>query len=234
MTKHRVLTTKRLTDELYKNADAAFELITEELTAIFPVEDPRTRQQVLKYAEGHRRNVVFTSTHSVDIVEDILHHDKKGLPQWNVFTLDGRTKTAVSRFLPAEAIAATAANAAELATKIIERKLKEVVFFCGNLRRPELPRMLGDAGIIVHEVEVYETFGTPRPITQDYEAVLFFSPSAVDSFFLSNKLDPAVVCFTLGNTTAQVLSGYTKNKVVISTGTSQEEMMETVYSYFKK
>jgi uroporphyrinogen-III synthase len=233
MTKFKVLTTKRLTDELYKTADDAFELITGEMTAIFPVEDPRTRQQVLKYAEGHR-NVVFTSIHSVEIVEDILHHDKKELPQWKVFTLEGRTKTAVSRFLSPERIAATAANAADLATKIIEQKLKEVVFFCGNLRRPELPRMLGEAGIIVHEVEVYETFGTPRPITQDYEAVLFFSPSAVDSFFLSNKLDPAVVCFTLGNTTAQVLSGYTKNKVVISTGTSQEEMMETVYSYFKK
>jgi uroporphyrinogen-III synthase len=233
MTTHKVLTTKRLTDGLYKNAAPGFELVTEEMTAIFPVEDPRTRQQVLKYAEGHR-NVVFTSTHSVDIVEDILHHEKKELPQWNVFTLDGRTKTAVTRFLPTEAITATAANAAELATKIIERRLKEVVFFCGNLRRPELPRMLSEAGIMVHEVEVYETFGTPRPVTQDYEAVLFFSPSAVDSFFLSNKLDPAVVCFSLGNTTAQVLSGYTKNKVVISTGTSQEEMMETVYSYFKK
>lgn len=233
MAKYKVLTTKKLTDELYEKAAHAFELITEEMTAIFPVEDPRTRQQVLKYAED-RRNVVFTSTHSVDVVEDILHHDKKDLPQWNVFTLNGRTKTAVSRFLSTEAIAATAANAAELATKIIELELKEVVFFCGNLRRPELPRMLGEAGIMVHEVEVYETFGTPRPVTQDYEAVLFFSPSAVDSFFLSNKPDPAVVCFALGNTTAQVLSGYTKNKVVISTGTSQEEMMDTVYSYFKK
>lgn len=233
MAKHKVLTTKKLTDELYKNADPAFELVTEEMTAIFPVEDPRTRGQVLKYAEG-RRHVVFTSTHSVDIVEDILHHDNKERPQWSVFTLEGRTKAAVIRFFPQEAIGATAANAAELAKKIIDQKLKEVVFFCGNLRRPELPRMLAEAGIKVHEVEVYETFGTPRPIAQDYEAVLFFSPSAVDSFFLSNKLDPSVVCFTLGTTTAKALSGYTKNKVVISTGTSQEEMMDTVYSYFKK
>ena len=61
----------------------------------------------------------------------------------------------------------------------------------------------------VQELTVYRTEWTPLSIRTPYDAIVFFSTSAVDSFLINNKLDPEMPFFTLGKTTAT----YLKKKV---------------------
>ncbi len=77
------------------------------------------------------------------------------------------------------------------------------MFFTGTQRMPVI-----EAAFQVHQrqlevVEVYTTTARPKAVGQ-YDAVLFYSPSGVESFHQDNKLDQAQG-FALGNTTAEAL-----------------------------
>jgi uroporphyrinogen-III synthase len=130
-------------------------------------------------------------------------------------------------------IMATAEYGKDLAQKIVEYGVKEIVFFCGNKRRDELPTILREHNIAVHEVIVYETVEVPSVATNDIDAVLFFSPSAVNSFFSVNQLEKQTVCFAIGTTTADSIADYTDNKVIISEAPSQEMMLASLRFYFE-
>lgn len=130
---------------------------------------------------------------------------------------------------------ATANTARALAGTIIGHGVQEVVFFCGNRRRDELPRLLQEHGIGVHEITVYETRDIPAPALADPDAILFFSPSAVGSFFSVNSIGPKTVCFAIGSTTAAAIADYTDNKIITPEldRHSQDMIMASVEFYFQ-
>ena len=125
-------------------------------------------------------------------------------------------------------------NAGELAQKIIIQGIKEIVFFCGDKRREDLPAMLKHAGIILHEVFLYRTIETPYKIEDEVDAVMFFSPSAVNSFFTLNQLNNHTVCFAIGQTTADTISEFTENKIIVCESPDQEKMIEKLGDYYRK
>jgi uroporphyrinogen-III synthase len=148
--------------------------------------------------------------------------------------LAGKTKQAILKVEQLKKkIIAEANNATNLAQKIIESGVKEIVFVCGNKRRDELPVLLNKAGIEIHELTVYETTKTPIVISEDFDAILFFSPSAVQSFFSVNQLKKNTACFAIGETTAGSISDVTNNRIIISKSPSQEEMLASVHFYFQ-
>lgn len=94
-------------------------------------------------------------------------------------------------------------NAADLAKALIQTVTKSdlITFFCGDLRRDELPDLLRDHEIEVCEIEVYTTKLVGEKLSATFDAVLFFSPSAVKSYVASeNSLN--TIAFCIGNTTA--------------------------------
>jgi uroporphyrinogen-III synthase len=112
---------------------------------------------------------------------------------------------------------ATAGSAAELVETIVrEGWVKSILFFCGDLRRDELPVRLREAGLDVHEVVVYRTLLTPRKIGREYDGIAFFSPSAVESFFSVNRLPARTALFAIGGTTARAIRQYSDNPVTTS------------------
>ncbi len=106
-------------------------------------------------------------------------------------------------------------NASQLADVIIADDIKEIVFFCGDRRRDELPEKLRSKGINVIEVVVYTTIETPHAIEENYNGVVFFSPSAVKSYFTDNCPDPNVIFYTMGETTAAEIKKYCNNQIEI-------------------
>src|SRR5690606_37559246 len=71
----------------------------------------------------------------------------------------------------------------ELAEIIVKDYAEEAfTFFCGNLRRDELPTMLKENNVPFDEIEVYRTVLKPKKFDRSFDGVLFFSPSAVESF----------------------------------------------------
>ncbi len=178
--------------------------------------------------------VAFTSANAVETVHHYLQKNNAGQPlNWNVFCISGRTKDAVSAFIHPASIIATAEYGKDLAQKIIASGVKEIVFFCGNKRREDLPVMLKNAGITVHEIIVYETVETPVTAIENMDGILFFSPSAVNSFFSANQLNANTVCFAIGHTTADAIAGFTGNTIITSEYTSQEMMLASLIKTYK-
>lgn len=171
--------------------------------------------------------VAFTSANAVEAV-------KEHFPQFpvKVYCISGTTRQAVETLFSDAVIAATAPNGKELAEKILASDAEKLLLICGNLRRDELPAILRAQGIEVEELVVYHTIETPVALKGDFEGVLFFSPSAVKSFFSLNELPAAAVCFAIGDTTAAAVREHCSNTVIAAPFPSQEAMVAEVEKYF--
>ncbi len=231
MTRCKILSTKKLLPELVALAAGhGIEVKEQEFISVKPVMTKEKWEEVFKWVGASAATVVFTSAHAVEAVNRYLHpYLNQYDVTWKIFCLSGRTKLAVEQCQELkDRIVATADNATSLAEKIRKHQVSEVIFFCGDQRRDELPQLLSENGIRVNEVTVYQTVETPIVVNYDWNGILFFSPSAVNSFFSLNRLQDFTLCFAIGSTTAQALSGSTTNRIITSKFPSQESMMELV------
>jgi uroporphyrinogen-III synthase len=232
----QILSTKKLRPSVIESAKGKNIAITEkDFISIKPLLTKELNEQIMPVILDRKKPVViFTSANSVDVIKKYLHqHDTFYVPGWHIYCTAGKTKEALNSYFSRSKIIDTAKNSAELAQKIIDSAEKEIIFFCGNKRRNELPQILKNAGIIVKEIVVYETTQTPVISTSDYEGILYFSPSEVSSFFSVNKLHEKTVCFAIGETTVSEIKKYTNNKIIVSEFPSQEMMIATVHFYFQ-
>ena len=179
----------------------------------------------IKQLTAQQATVVFTSMNAVEIFIAILP-DKSIMPDWKIYCMGGTTFNLIKKYWPNESIAATAKDSAELAQKIVAGNISEVHFFCGNKRREELPLLLQNEGIRVNELVIYETIELPVQITKSYNGILFFSPSAVYSFFGNNGVEPSTILFAIGNTTAKTIRQFCSNEIVISDFPAKEQLVE--------
>lgn len=187
-------------------------------------------QQEIEWASVQQATVVFTSMNAVEAVTEMLDGH---IPDWSIYCMGYKTKQLITDYFGETAISGTAANAAELADEILENEEpEEVIFFCGNQRRDELPGKLRKQHISVNEIVVYETLPVEHKLGKEYDAVLFFSPSAVDSFFKKNKLSANTVAFAIGNTTANTVKRFCSNKIIISKLPGKEELVTEALEYF--
>lgn len=234
----KVLSTRRLDSSLVDQAKkSGVELREQDFISITAIISEAVAQQIKTWIKKEQSTyAVFTSTNAVEALKYYLEQSgTTRTPNWKVFCISGKTKEAVTATLPGAPILATAEYGATLAQHILQHsEVKEVLFFCGNKRREELPTILGNAGITVHEIVVYQTEETPVKLQEDFDAILFFSPSAVSSFFAANELKNHTVCFAIGTTTADALAQHTTNKIITAATTSQASMLEAVQHYFQR
>lgn len=229
-----VTSTKKLKPALITAAGAkGFDIVDHDFIQINPIWTEETQEAFRQLLSSGTRHVAFTSSHAIESLQPYLSAATNEYKSWKIFCLTGRTKESVIALLHGnENIVAEADNAQTLARMILEQGTTNLIFFCGNLRRDELPETLRAAGVQVHEMVVYETVLLPV-VTAPADAVLFFSPSAVESFFSVNQLKPETVCFAIGATTATAVKEKTGNRVVVSDVPSQEAVIACLYTYFK-
>jgi uroporphyrinogen-III synthase len=174
---------------------------------------------------------VFTSMNAAETVIKELNGAK---PLWTLFCIGSATRDTLIQYFGEQAIVGFANNASKLAYTIAEAgNVKEAVFFCGDQRRDELPMILEEKKIKVREVIVYKTILIDNKISENYHGILFFSPSAVSSFFTNNAIDPRTVVFAIGDTTAAVIKKYVENTMVISEGAGKENLVRAMIDYFE-
>ena len=179
-----------------------------------------------------KRNIVFTSMNAAEAIVAVLKKNNLH-PDWEIFCLGNATKNILQHWFEEKNIYSNGNNAFELAQFIIQRQMNDVVFFCGNVRRNELPEMLAAMGITVNEIVVYETIEIENSIHKNYDGILFFSPSAVRSFFSSNKISPDSILFAIGVTTESEIKKYTGNTVEVANATSKEKLLNQSIQYFQ-
>jgi len=190
-------------------------------------------QQEIEQALVKSAVVVFTSTSAVDAV---AYYMEEVQPDWRIYCIGNATSSLVAEYFGETAIAGTASDAAELAGLIVDEEPadEEVIFFCGNQRREELPEILESNGFELTEIVVYDTIAVPHKINKTYNGILFFSPSAVDSFFSNNKVSGPTLLFAIGNTTARAIQKHTANKVIVSDEPGKEQLVEKMLEIFGK
>jgi uroporphyrinogen-III synthase len=177
-------------------------------------------------------SVVFTSMNAVNTVAAYINGQT---PDWNIFCIGHTTRQLAAKYFGGQSIHTVGNNASELADKMIsDKNVKQVVFFCGDQRREELPGKLRQNGITVQEVIVYHTISTPHKVDKAYDGILFFSPSAVQSFFYANAVPPNTILFAIGQTTADAIKSFTSNTIIESERPGKEELVKKMFQFFKK
>ncbi len=224
-----ILCTRLLDDHLLSNAGSkGIHVDTIAFIVTSPVSSPEMIQQVRSLAT-QEITAIFTSTNAVDAVTKHLPIK----PNWAIYCMGGITKESVYNFFGKPAVVATAKNATALTEKIIENKPSTpIVFFCGDQRLDDLPETLRFHQMPVEEVIVYNTLETPQQIEKNYQGIIFFSPSAVHSFFSINTVPTNVVLFSIGKTTTATIQTYCSNKVITSEWPGKEQMIELVVQYY--
>lgn len=229
----RILSTRPLDGALIEKA--AFQNIKIETISFIQVKKMVSAEVAkrIDLLSGEKATVVFTSMNAVEIVVETVPVNPL-MPGWKIYCIGGATFTLVKKYWPYEQIAFTAKDANELAKKIITDKVEKIHFFCGNKRREDLPVLLQQQNIAVEELVVYETIETPLAIDRSYNGILFFSPSAVHSFFSDNQPAEDTIFFAIGNTTANAIKQFAKNSIIVSDFPAKDQLVDKAIKYFSE
>ena len=124
-----------------------------------------------------------------------------------------------------------AKNSQELANFISKNHKNETfLFICGNRRREDLPRILKENTVRYHEIIAYHTLNNPQKLDRSFEAVLFYSPSGVQSYGSMNDLSESIA-FCIGESTAGEAIKLT-DQLIVSEKQSIESVLHTMINYY--
>ena len=178
--------------------------------------------------KGINDNLIFTSQNAAQSV--LLNPKFEELKSKNVFCVGLKTKALLEENgFNVVVYVDYAADLAEIITLIYSNE--SYTFFSGNLRKETLPKALKEAKVDFNEIQVYETTLTPQKIKTAVDGILFFSPSAVESYLKDNKIKNEI-CFCIGNTTAESLIKTTRN-IIVADQPSVENVIEDVIEEYK-
>lgn len=222
MSQTSILSTKTLSEEQRKVfIDADFDLLEQDFIEI---------KNTLFELNKINNNLIFSSQNAVlSLMEQNGWEVLKSKP---VFCVGIKTKELLeSNGFTVDVYLDYASELAEIITLIYNKE--SYTFLSGNLRRETLPKALKSAGITFNEIEVYETKLAPFKISdqEKFDGILFFSPSAVESYLTNNKIKNEV-CFCIGTTTASALEGKKIKTIVIPEIPTIEEVIVEVIEYY--
>jgi uroporphyrinogen-III synthase len=192
-----------------------------------PLQSEELSDKIIALAQ-QEITAVFTSMNAVYAVKSYLPFR----PKWKIFCIGSATKDLVAATFGESNIQDTAGYGSDLAEKIIEQGIQQVYFFCGDQRREELPSKLKEKNIAVEEIVVYRTITTPHSLEKIYDGILFFSPSAVNSFFSVNTIPEEAILFAIGTTTGNAVRQLVRNKIIISDNPGKENLADRMMDYF--
>jgi uroporphyrinogen-III synthase len=227
---HHILSTRPLEEALVEEAaKQGIAIDQSDFIATKPILNQETIQSI-RSAIDKKAAVVFTSMNAVDAVHAQLADHS---PEWNIFSIGHTTQQLIRDYFKTSRMMATGDSAAQLAQAIVDTaSFSDVIFFCGDSRRDELPSILRANNIQVNEITVYQTLITSAPIAKVYDGILFFSPSAVESFFTTNTLPTHTIPFAIGKTTAEAIRMHTQNPIIISESPGKDKLARQAIAYF--
>lgn len=117
-------------------------------------------------------------------------------------------------------------NSAELAEDAVGTEVG-TMFFTGKRRMPVIEKVFNEARVELEVVELYNSVLTPVKVEDKYEAVLFFSPSGVESFFKVNKLR-GTLAICIGATTERAVREFTENTSIAEVTTVESVVDATL------
>ncbi|RSK41444.1 uroporphyrinogen-III synthase [Mangrovimonas spongiae] len=170
-------------------------------------------------------NAIITSKNAVKAVID------KKVVIKNCFCVGEKTKALLEE--NGQNVTKMTNYGTDLAKFIVKNhKNEHFWFFCNNIRRDELPNILTKNNISFKEVEVYKTALNKQLISKPFDAVLFFSPSGIESFTANNSLKNKAI-FCIGKTTAKAAKPFAEN-IHIANKPTIESVLKSVVKQLTK
>lgn len=220
--KKRLISTKQLDETQIKLFDSRLDVQDFDFIKITILEIP-------KNVNPFKKNVLITSQNAVRALS--ASFQKNDFDSANIYCVGEKTKKYIEKTFGQVTYVENSAKS--LANYLIANEIeKEITFFCGSNRRDELPSILKKNGFLVREIKVYQTQLQPISILTDFDGVLFFSPSAVQSFIQKNKAKQSVA-FCVGQTTANEATKHFSTVLTPSTP-SVENVIDLVNAYYEK
>ena len=231
MKSFKILSTRILSPSLKTEVPDYIDISEIEMIQVKPID---TEEKLSEIEHWLTKNLplIFTSSNAAEIIIHLLKQRHIELSTRTIYCLSGKTQQVLKQHFSKHNII-SAKNASQLAEKIIDDQIKEIVFYCGDIRRNELPDALQKNQVSIHEVIVYNTIETLTKIEGSWDGILFFSPSGVQSFFAANKIQSSTICFAIGATTANTISEYSKNKIIQCKTPDPSNMISDVADFFK-
>ena len=185
--------------------------------------DPSSFENLLL---SHSCPLVLTSKHAIHAIAPLVHL----LPNKNVYVIEGETSNIAEK--AGLHIMGTGNNAAELIRKLKLDKPESVLHCTTSNRIPTLSKQLPNYKINYHLVEVYDKILKPQKV-ENYDGILFYSPSQIDSFLLANELIPHKPMFCMGSTTANHLKKRNHHPILTAKRPTIADLMELMLKYYK-
>lgn len=166
-----------------------------------------------------QKALIFTSQNAVKAIEKQLVKRQN-----NCYCVGNKTKDLLEK--NGQKVIKVAQNAALLAEFLMRHCANEsFVFYTGNHRMTEIESAFKQHHRSLLVVEVYTTIFQPKAVGE-FDGILFFSPSGVESYLQHNTLKKSL-CFAIGNATANALQPYTK-KIIIASQPTVEHLIARV------
>ncbi|WP_147677084.1 hydroxymethylbilane synthase [Algibacter pacificus] len=215
-----VYSTKSLTED---QRMLFHEKIKSESTDVVKISLNRIQPRLLK---NEIQNVVITSKNTVESLT--TNYSALELQFKNIYCVGRRTKRLVENRIGK--VTHTENNAKKLAAYLVEyMEGAEVTYFCSDIRLDALPTILSENNIKVTEIEAYQTKYDSVKVNDSVEAVMFYSPSTVESFTQKNKKE--IIAFCIGETTAAEARKHFKDVRVAKVPTV-ESVIELVNEHY--
>lgn len=200
------------------------------MNSIRLVEQPFIKIKSIKKLEFPKayQSIIFSSQNSVKIAlanpKIKLLFDKK--PIYCI----GK-KTALLLIKNGQKVVKIAENSAELAHFILKNcKNESFSFLCGKSRIPDLEEILSLNNILIQPIEIYETSPHPHIVKEQYDGLIFFSPSGVKSYAINNGFQDTH-SFCLGQTTAKEVKKFT-SKFTIANAPNENQLLISIKKHF--
>ena len=189
--KTNVYSTKSLTED---QRLLFHEKVKSESTDVVKISLNRIHPRFLKQ---EIQNVIITSKNAVESLT--TNYSAIELQFKNIYCVGRRTKRLVENKIGK--VTHTENNAKKLAEYLVEyMEGTEATYFCSDIRLDALPTILSENNLKVNEIEAYQTKYDGVKVNESVEAVMFYSPSTVESFTQKNNKE--VIAFCIGETTA--------------------------------
>ena len=173
---------------------------------------------------------IFTSQNAVRACDALLRNTVV-----EAFCVGAKTKGLLEAY--SVNILAVADKSADLAQLLVrEYSERHFIHYCGDRRLGELSRILKEHKIEFQEEVVYRTRLETCSLDFDYDIVLFYSPSGVESFYASwigrqntpySQGDSELLAICIGPTTAEEVKKYTE-RIIIAEEPSTESVLKAL------
>ncbi|WP_158845583.1 hydroxymethylbilane synthase [Algibacter sp. L1A34] len=179
-----------------------------------------------RFLKNEIENVIITSKNAVESLT--TNYSALELQFKNIYCVGRRTKRLVENRIGK--VTHSENNAKKLADYLVEYMTgAEVTYFCSDIRLDALPTILSENNIKVTEIEAYQTKYDGVRVNDSVEAVMFYSPSTVESFTQKNKKQ--VIAFCIGETTAAEARKHFEDVRVAKVPTV-ESVIELINEYY--